>query len=242
MTLGAILAVLPLHVAVSARTAWCALGAAFRTRGLAGITVRAVGRLGSIADFANRTLVAFQQPRLIAELAGQAWQARRLTLRVLVEAFRTIIAGLRIIIVSCSVLAFVAILTRLTLHVAVSARAARRTLGAAFRIGGFAGVTVRAVSRLRRSTDLAYRTLVAFQQPRLVAKLAGQARQTRRLALRVLVEAFRTIVARRGIGIVSCSVLAFVAILAILSLRVAVSACPAWCALGAAFRIGRLAS
>ena len=76
--------------------------------------------------------MAFQQPRLVAELAGQARQARRLTLRVLVEAFRTIVASLRIIIVSRSVLAFVAILTRLTLHDAVSARAARRTLGAAF--------------------------------------------------------------------------------------------------------------
>ena len=92
MTLGAILAVLPLHVAVSARAARRALGAAFRIRGLAGVTVRAVDRLGSLADFAYRTLVAFQQPRLVAELAGQARQARRLTLRVLVEAFRTIVA------------------------------------------------------------------------------------------------------------------------------------------------------
>ena len=73
-----------------------------------------------------------------------------------------------------------------------------------------------------------------------VAKLAGQARQARRLTLRVLVEAFRTVVARRGIGIVSCSVLAFVAILAILPLHVAVSARAAWCAPGAAFRIRRL--
>ena len=139
--------------------------------------------------------MAFQQPRLVAELAGQARQARRLTLRVLVEAFRTIVARRGIGIVSCSVLAFVAILALLPLHVAVSARAARRALGAAFRVRGLAGGTVRAVGRLRRSTDLAYRTLVTFQQPRLVAELAGQARKARRLTLRVLIEAFRTIVA-----------------------------------------------
>ena len=92
--------------------------------------------------------MAFQQPRLVAKLAWQARQARRLTLRVLVEAFRTIVASLRIIIVSRSVLTFVAILAILPLHVAVSARAARRALGAAFRVRGLAGVTVRAVSRL----------------------------------------------------------------------------------------------
>ena len=75
--------------------------------------------------------MAFQQPRLVAELAGQARQARRLTLRVLVEACRTVVTRRGIGIVSCSVLAFVAILTLLPLHVAVSARAARRALRAA---------------------------------------------------------------------------------------------------------------
>ena len=86
--------------------------------------------------------MAFQQPRLVAELAGQARQARRLTLRVLVEACRTVVASLRIIIVSCSVLAFVAILAILPLHVAVSARTAWCALGAAFRIRRLAGGTV----------------------------------------------------------------------------------------------------
>ena len=76
--------------------------------------------------------MAFQQPRLVAKLAGQARQTRRLALRVLVEAFRTIVARRGIIIFTCSVLALVAILAVLSLHVAVSARAARRTLGAAF--------------------------------------------------------------------------------------------------------------
>ena len=120
-------------------------------------------------------------------------------IRERVEAFRTVVARRGIGIVSCSVLAFVAILAILPLHVAVSARTARRALGAAFRIRRLAGVTVRAVSRLRRSTDLAYRTLVAFQQPRLVAELAGQARQARRLTLRVLVVAHGAIVTRLGV-------------------------------------------
>ena len=93
MTLGAILAILPLQITVFASSAWCALGAAFRVRGLAGVTVRAVNRLGNLPDFACRTLEAFQQPRLVAELAGQARQTRRFALRVLVEAFRTLVTA-----------------------------------------------------------------------------------------------------------------------------------------------------
>ena len=202
MACVAILAILPLHVAVSARAARCALGAAFRVRGFAGITVRAVGRLGSIADFANRTLVAFPQPRLVAELAGQARQTRRLTLRVLVEACRAVVARRGIGIVSCSVLAFVAILAILSLHVTVSACTARRALGAAFRIRRLTSITVCAVSRLGRPADLADGTLVALQQARLVAKLAGQARQARRLTLRVLVVAHGAVVTRLGVVLV----------------------------------------
>ena len=175
-----------------------ALGTAFRIRGLAGVAVRAVSRLGSLADFAYRTLVAFQQPRLVAKLAGQARQTRRLALRVLVEAFRTIVARRGIIIISCSVLAFVAILAILPLHVAVSARAARRALGAAFRIRRPAGFAVSAQSGGLGLADFADSALVALQHARRVAKLSGQARQAGRGAGRVLIRAFAAIATRVG--------------------------------------------
>ena len=66
---------LAFNVAVFARAAWCALGAAFRVGELSGFTGSAVGEIGSIANFTTLTLMAYFHARFVAKLAGQTRQA-----------------------------------------------------------------------------------------------------------------------------------------------------------------------
>jgi hypothetical protein len=86
---------------------------------------------------------------------------------------------------------------------------------------------------------------VARLETRLVAKLAGQARQARCLAFQFLIVSWRTFVADLGIvlGIVLIAIgtiLTCGTVFAFHVLSVAVLACAAQCALGAAFRVREL--
>ena len=80
--------------------------------------------------------------RLVAKLPGQTRQARGLAHRFLIKACGAVVARRRIVVVSRSILTFGALCAYRTRHVAVFAGAARRALGAAFRVGGLAGLAV----------------------------------------------------------------------------------------------------
>ena len=110
-------------------------------------------------------------------LPRNARQARRLTLRVLVETFRTIVARQGIGIIACSVFAFGTTCAFDPRRVAELPRSAGRTPGATFRVRELPGGAQGTACGLRGLAHLADRAHVAGLHARLVAKLARNAWQ-----------------------------------------------------------------
>jgi len=87
--------------------------------------------------------------------------------------------------------------------VAVLPRAARRALGAAFRVRGLPSVAQGAIRGLRGLADLADRARVACLETCLVGKLSGQTREACRSAFGVLVFSFHTVRTFRSVRVLA---------------------------------------
>ena len=127
----------------------------------------------------------------VAELAGQARQARRLTLRVLVVALGAVVTRFGVVLVFVLFVdtepAFGAIFAFDSCDVAVLAGAARRALGAAFRIRRLTCGTVETGCCSGNIANFSALTDFARNQPFRVCEFARNARQTLCLTFTLLV-------------------------------------------------------